>query len=66
VLAAHISVIAVDDTLLPVAPAIAGGQAVLHLNLEPSACARDPLCHSRIGGAPVLVIAPSMPHLLSH
>ena len=65
-LAAHVAVIADDDALLPVVPAIAGGQVVLHLNLEPSACARDPLCHSRIGGAPVLVVAPSMPHLLSH
>ncbi len=61
-----------DDARLPVTPALtpatgANGrgvprQATLQLTLAPSACAASNLC--RIGGPPVMVVAPAMPHLL--
>ncbi len=60
---AHINAIADDDTYGNVHAVLSGGQAVLQVPLAASTCAQDGLC--RIGGAPVIVIAPSMPRLVT-
>jgi hypothetical protein len=56
---AHVVVVRDDDTRLPASATISGGEAVLHVTLAPSTCAQDNLC--RIGGPPLLVMAPTLP-----
>ncbi len=62
-----------DDARLPVSPRLtdanvagvhgAAGHATLQVTLAASTCAQSALC--RIGGPPVMVIAPTMPRLAS-
>lgn len=61
-IATHIAVVAADDTYQAVAITPAHGQALLHMTLAASTCARSGLCH--IGGAPLMVVAPSMPAIV--
>lgn len=56
---AHVTVVADDDTRVPVAAALNGTDAAIRLTLEASTCAVTGQC--RIGGAPLIVLAPSMP-----
>lgn len=58
-LATHIYVVADDDTYRVVPMSISGGRAIMQLQLAASECARDNSCH--IGGAPLMVVAPSLP-----
>lgn len=58
----HVAVVTDEDTHLPLGATISGTQAALHLTLPASTCAQDGLC--RIGGAPLMIVAPSMPRLL--
>jgi len=61
-----------DDARLPVTPSLAPAtgangrgasrQATLRLTLAPSACAASNPC--RIGGPPVMVVAPAMPQFV--
>lgn len=58
----HIDVVTDEDTRLPLPATLSGTQATLRLTLPASTCAQDGLC--RIGGAPMMVLAPSMPRLV--
>jgi len=60
-LAARVAVVGDDDVRIAATPLIKGGRATLTLTLEASTCARTKLC--RIGGSPLMVVAPGMPHL---
>lgn len=61
--AAHVTVVADDDTRVPVHPVVSAGRATLRIPLAASTCASEGYCH--IGGAPVLVVAPAMPQLVA-
>ena len=58
---AHVAAVAADDTYQPVRATIAGGRALLHITLASSECAKDGRC--RVGGAPIMVVAPAMPEI---
>ncbi len=56
---AHVVIVRDDDTRLPASATVSDREAVLRVALAPSTCAQDHLC--RIGGPPLLVMAPTLP-----
>lgn len=56
---AHVVVVAADDTRQPLSATVSQGEATLRVPLAASTCAQDGLC--RIGGPPLLVMAPGLP-----